>query len=169
MTPLNTTNGRSRFCPGMVNRSCSWAPYGMTSAIMTALSGIAGAAVSAAAPTTVAKSETYAYLTILYGSETGHSHELAEKLAAKAANKNISVKVVNMYDYNHKKIGEEENLAIIVSTHGEGDPPDMAADFHKFIKIMGDAESNGFIGSIYVSDSHISAGDNPVVGEPGSG
>ena len=34
---------------------------------------------------------------------------------------------------------------------------------------MGDAESNGFIGSIYVSDSHISAGDNPVVGEPGSG
>lgn len=97
------------------------------------LSGIAGAAVSAAAPTTVAKSETYANLTILYGSETGHSHELAEKLAAKAANKNISVKVVNMYDYNHKKIGEEENLAIIVSTHGEGDPPDMAADFHKFI------------------------------------
>lgn len=72
-------------------------------------------------------------LTILYGSETGRSQTLAEKLAEKAAFKNISANVFSMYDYNYKKLQEEENLAIIVSTHGEGDPPDMAEDFHKFI------------------------------------
>ncbi len=72
-------------------------------------------------------------LTILYGSETGRSQSLADKLAEKAAFKNISANVFSMYDYNYKKLNEEENLAIIVSTHGEGDPPDMAEDFYKFV------------------------------------
>lgn len=95
------------------------------------LSGISmkpASAVTAEAPT-VPQSK----LTILYGSETGHSHELAEKLAEKAVKKNIAATVFNMYDYNTKKLTEEDNIAIIVSTHGEGDPPDMAGDFHKFI------------------------------------
>lgn len=72
-------------------------------------------------------------LTILYGTETGNTKELADKLASKAAFKNINAKVVSLYDFNINKVGEEENLAILVSTHGEGDPPDMAEDFHKFI------------------------------------
>ena len=95
------------------------------------LSGINGKATLPLASSVLAKPQSQ--LTILYGSETGHSHELAEKLAEKAANKNIAATVINMYDYNTKKIGEEVNVAIIVSTHGEGDPPDMAGDFYKFI------------------------------------
>jgi sulfite reductase (NADPH) flavoprotein alpha-component len=95
------------------------------------LSGINGKATLPVASSVLAKPQSQ--LTILYGSETGHSHELAEKLAEKAANKNIAATVINMYDYNTKKIGEEINVAIIVSTHGEGDPPDMAGDFYKFI------------------------------------
>jgi sulfite reductase (NADPH) flavoprotein alpha-component len=38
-----------------------------------------------------------------------------------------------MYDYNPRKLKEEEHVAVIVSTHGEGEPPAMAEDFHKFI------------------------------------
>jgi sulfite reductase (NADPH) flavoprotein alpha-component len=72
-------------------------------------------------------------LTVLYGTETGNSKELAEKLAVKAGFKNISANVVSMYDFNYKKLKEEENIAIIVSTHGEGDPPDMADDFYKYL------------------------------------
>lgn len=95
------------------------------------LSGVHGKPVS---PVTAAlPAVPQSKLTILYGSETGHSHELAEKLAEKAANKNIAATVFSMYDYNTKKLTEEDNIAIIVSTHGEGDPPDMASDFHKFI------------------------------------
>lgn len=74
-----------------------------------------------------------ANLTILYGTETGNAKALADILAEKALFKNISATVLSMYDYNYKKLNEEENLAIIVSTHGEGDPPDMAEDFHKYI------------------------------------
>lgn len=72
-------------------------------------------------------------LTILYGSETGNSKTQAEKLAEKASFKNIAATVYSMYDYNYKKLKDEENVAIVVSTHGEGDPPDMADDFYKFI------------------------------------
>ena len=58
-------------------------------------------------------------LTIIYGSETGRSQSLAEMLAEKAAFKNISANVLSMYDYDYKNLKEEENLAIIVSTHGK--------------------------------------------------
>ncbi len=96
---------------------------------MAALDGEAAPVQVAESAAPVAKTN----LTILYGSETGRSQTLAEKLAEKATFKNISANVFSMYDYNYKKLQEEENLAIIVSTHGEGDPPDMAEDFHKFI------------------------------------
>ncbi len=77
--------------------------------------------------------ETSANLTILFGTETGRSEALAAKLAEKATGKNIKVHVVSMYDYNPRKLKEENNIAVIVSTHGEGEPPAMAEDFHKFI------------------------------------
>ena len=35
------------------------------------------------------------------------------------------------FDVN--KLKEDENLAVIVSTHGEGEPPDMAEDFYSYI------------------------------------
>jgi sulfite reductase (NADPH) flavoprotein alpha-component len=72
-------------------------------------------------------------LTILYGTETGHSQGLAEKLGEKASFKGIDARVLSLYDYNYKKLNEEDNVAIIVSTHGEGDPPDMAEDFYKYV------------------------------------
>lgn len=79
------------------------------------------------------KIESDLKLTILFGTETGNSQELAEKLAEKAAFRQINASVFSMYDYNFEKLPEEDNLAIIVSTHGEGEPPDMADDFYKFI------------------------------------
>ncbi len=82
---------------------------------------------------TIVQTSTLANLTILYGTETGNANEVAKKLAEKAKFKNISVTVANMYDYDPKKLKDEENVAIIVSTHGEGERPDMAEEFHKFV------------------------------------
>ncbi len=93
---------------------------------------INGAGISSLSAVTSAP-ESKINLTILYGSETGNAKTQADKLAEKASFKNITATVYSMYDYNYKKLKEEENVAIIVSTHGEGDPPDMAEDFHKFI------------------------------------
>ena len=74
-----------------------------------------------------------ASLTILYGTETGNSKKIAELLSQKAKEANISAKVYSLYDYKHKTLKTEQNLAIIVSTHGQGIPPDMAEDFHTYI------------------------------------
>lgn len=90
-----------------------------------------GQPVVAAAPE--AQPESLLNLTILFGTETGHSETLAEKLREKATFRNINAKVVSLYDFNYKKLNEEDNVAVIVSTHGEGDPPDMAEDFHKYV------------------------------------
>jgi sulfite reductase (NADPH) flavoprotein alpha-component len=92
-----------------------------------------GKTVIVSEPVAQKSSASLANLTVLYGTETGKSKELAEKLAEKAAFRNISATVINMYDYELKKLSHEENLAIIVSTHGEGDPPDMAEDFYKYV------------------------------------
>ena len=87
------------------------------------------AAVAAVAVT----AKTRTRLLILFGTDTGRSEALAVKLAKKSEAQNIDVKVISMYDYNPRKLKEEKNIAVIVSTHGEGEPPAMAEDFHKFI------------------------------------
>lgn len=73
-------------------------------------------------------------LTILYGTHTGHSEELAQKLAEKAGQKGITTKVSSLDDYKVRDLNKEENLALIVSTHGEGEPPLMAEALHEFVK-----------------------------------
>ncbi len=88
---------------------------------------------TAAVPATVVHSETQNKLLILFGTDTGRSEALARKLAKKSAELNIEAQSISMYDYNPRKLKEEEHLAVIVSTHGEGEPPAMAEDFHKFV------------------------------------
>jgi sulfite reductase (NADPH) flavoprotein alpha-component len=98
------------------------------------LAGMNGGTVQTEAPeAAVAAKTTTANLTILYGTETGNARELANKLKEKALFKNAAVNLLSMYDFDPKKLKEEENVAIIVSTHGEGEPPDMAEDFHRFV------------------------------------
>ncbi|ENH98173.1 sulfite reductase (NADPH2) flavoprotein [Gracilibacillus halophilus YIM-C55.5] len=72
-------------------------------------------------------------VTILYGSETGNSQMLAEQLADKTNELNRTTTVSAMDDFKPKKLKEVEDLLIITATHGEGDPPDNAIQFHEFL------------------------------------
>lgn len=72
-------------------------------------------------------------LTVLYGTHTGRCKNLAEKLCKIATTRGIDCKIHPMDDYRTKQLKEEKNLFIIVSTHGEGEPPEMAEDFHEFM------------------------------------
>ena len=70
-------------------------------------------------------------LTVLYGTESGNSESLAD-LTVKAANTiGFKAKAVNMADIKVAKLRDIENLLVIVSTWGEGDPPETAADFYQ--------------------------------------
>ena len=72
-------------------------------------------------------------LTILFGSQTGNGEELAELLTARARERGYAPDLKNMADYKKSALKGEQHLLIVVSTHGEGDPPDTALELHDFI------------------------------------
>jgi sulfite reductase (NADPH) flavoprotein alpha-component len=72
-------------------------------------------------------------LTVLYGTHTGRSKTIAEKLAETLANRGVEVKSIALDEYKTRQLSSETDVVIIVSTDGEGEPPAMAEDFHAFI------------------------------------
>ncbi|CAM4003853.1 assimilatory sulfite reductase (NADPH) flavoprotein subunit [Saccharibacillus endophyticus] len=72
-------------------------------------------------------------VTILFGSQTGNGSGLAKKLAKRLDEQHVKTEVLSMSDFKPANLKKLENLLIIVSTHGEGDPPDNALAFHEFI------------------------------------
>ncbi len=72
-------------------------------------------------------------ITILYGSQTGNSRGLAKKAAAELEKHGFKTTVAAMNQFKPQKLKKVETLLIIVSTHGEGEPPDNAVSFHEFL------------------------------------
>lgn len=72
-------------------------------------------------------------LTILYGSESGNAETLALKAKKLAAKQNFDARVVDMADADLATLAKAKNLIVYISTWGEGDPPQRAADFYKAI------------------------------------
>ncbi|MFK8028755.1 MAG: assimilatory sulfite reductase (NADPH) flavoprotein subunit [Gammaproteobacteria bacterium] len=66
------------------------------------------------------------HLTILYGSQTGNGQHIAEQLHKDAQSAGLATKLVNMADFKARDIAKESWVAIVISTHGEGDAPDDA-------------------------------------------
>ena len=75
-------------------------------------------------------------LTILYGSESGNAESLADQTAKAAKAKGIKTKVLSMGDIKPAKLKGVQNLLVLVSTWGEGDPPENSVDFYQ--GFMGD-------------------------------
>lgn len=73
-------------------------------------------------------------LTILYGTETGNSKGLAKALAEAAQQQGIASTLADMSDYKTRRLKEEQDLLVISSTHGEGDPPQSAVAFFEFLE-----------------------------------
>ncbi|MEM9237073.1 MAG: flavodoxin domain-containing protein, partial [Verrucomicrobiota bacterium] len=69
-------------------------------------------------------------LTVLYGTESGNSEELAVLSAKVAKKRGFKPAVKNMAEISPDDLGKVENLLVIVSTWGEGDPPEAAVSFH---------------------------------------
>lgn len=73
-------------------------------------------------------------LTVLYGTETGNSRGLAKAVAEAAEQQGIVAAVSDMADYKTRKLKDEQDLLVITSTHGEGDPPQSAVAFFEFLE-----------------------------------
>jgi sulfite reductase (NADPH) flavoprotein alpha-component len=69
-------------------------------------------------------------LTILFGSQTGTAESLAKKAAKEAGKRGFAATVLDMAQTDVAKLAAEKNVLVIVSTYGEGEPPDTAKNLH---------------------------------------
>jgi len=100
--------------------------------------GTASIAVPEAAPALAAAAPSAAPavskdVTVLFGSQTGNSSGLAKKMTKKLEEQGYQITLSSMKDFKPNNLKKLSNLLIIVSTHGEGEPPDSAISFHEFL------------------------------------
>src|SRR5690349_17350224 len=71
-------------------------------------------------------------VSILYGTETGNSKALALRFSQTAKREGQPTKLVSLDQYRPEDLAKEENVLIIISTHGEGEPPASAKRFFDY-------------------------------------
>jgi sulfite reductase (NADPH) flavoprotein alpha-component len=82
----------------------------------------------------VADAGTTPTLTIVYGSQTGNARRVAETLASKSEAAGLAVRLLRADSYPTRELKNERHLYIVISTQGEGDPPDDALALVEFIR-----------------------------------
>ena len=90
---------------------------------------LAGAAQPALAPAAQAAPS----LTIISASHTGNGRKISEKLLAAVQAAGVQARMVKAGDYQPREIAKEKLLYIVISTHGDGDPPDEARGIYEFL------------------------------------
>jgi sulfite reductase (NADPH) flavoprotein alpha-component len=84
-------------------------------------------------PSSITEQVVSKEVTILFGSQTGNAQGLAEDLSGKLEKHGFQVALSSMNDFKPNRIKKVQNLLILASTHGEGDPPDNALSFYEFL------------------------------------
>jgi sulfite reductase (NADPH) flavoprotein alpha-component len=94
------------------------------------LAGFQAARGERAAPAPAAPPASKAKLTVLYGTESGNSEALAGAARKAASRLGFAAKMLDMADATPASLNGENNLLVIASTWGEGDPPQRAEAFY---------------------------------------
>jgi sulfite reductase (NADPH) flavoprotein alpha-component len=89
------------------------------------LAGLAAAQPDDEAPTGVPTLTA----TVLYGTQTGNSEELAERAAAMLADHGLGAALAALDDVSLEELAAASHLLVITSTYGEGEMPDNAELF----------------------------------------
>ncbi|HMM76816.1 MAG TPA: assimilatory sulfite reductase (NADPH) flavoprotein subunit [Gammaproteobacteria bacterium] len=88
----------------------------------------------AGAPARAAEApRTVPTLTILYASQTGNGKGVAQRALDAATAQGIAARLVNLADFNPRQVKQERAVLLVVSTHGDGDPPDDALALHRLL------------------------------------
>ncbi|WP_185860497.1 diflavin oxidoreductase [Blattabacterium cuenoti] len=72
-------------------------------------------------------------ITLVYGTETGNAKNLAFDIHQKIKKEKLQIKLINLDQYCLNDLEKEDYFFIIMSTHGEGNPPSSAKSFYDFI------------------------------------
>ncbi|TWO09830.1 Sulfite reductase [NADPH] flavoprotein alpha-component [Bacillus licheniformis] len=122
----------NRLLPTLTASQKAWLS-GYLAAVQTADAAAALETLPAEAPAASPVQPVSKEVTILFGSQTGNAQGLAENAAKTLTERGFQVTVSSMSDFKPNQLKKLKNLLIVVSTHGEGDPPDNALSFHEFL------------------------------------
>ncbi|UOQ76846.1 flavodoxin domain-containing protein [Hymenobacter sp. 5516J-16] len=117
---------------GLTDRQLLWLSGYLYGRVGADTDAAVSAPATAAAPVTAATPAAPS-LTILYGSQTGNSKKAAGIVAEAARQRGLVASVRDMNDYPTKDLKTEQQLLVVVSTQGEGDPPIAAEELHQFL------------------------------------
>lgn len=123
----------NKILPGLTGEQRFWLSGYLTAAPFEGLAEAGAALQTAPAPQALLPVATKE-ITVLYGTQTGNSQGLAEQFSKQLEERAYDVKTSSMSDFKPRDLKKLSNLIIIVSTHGEGDPPDDTLQFHEFLK-----------------------------------
>ena len=91
-------------------------------------------------------------LDILYATQTGNAEEVAQNLSSLAKNKGFIVNINEMNHYSMDQFRKLKNVAIVTSTFGEGEVPEMGIEFWKDLESSTIKISNLKYGLIALGD-----------------
>lgn len=81
-------------------------------------------------------------LTVLYGTESGNSEGLASQLLTQAKQNGYKARLLNMADASLASLQDAGRLLVVVSTWGDGEPPESAEGFYNEL-MKGEAALDG--------------------------
>ena len=92
-------------------------------------------------------------LDILYATQTGNAEEVAQNLSKMATSQGFLVNLNEMNYHNLDTFRQLRNVAIVTSTYGEGEVPEMGIDFWNELKSSKVTMPNLKYGLIALGDS----------------
>ncbi|MFC0328638.1 assimilatory sulfite reductase (NADPH) flavoprotein subunit [Paenibacillus sepulcri] len=124
----------NRLLPSLTESQRIWLSGYLAASSQTAAAAVAApAAVPTAALAAIAEPVAAREVTVLFGSQTGNCNGLAKKLSKKLEEQGLTVSLSSMADFKPNNLKKVQDLLLLVSTHGEGDPPDNAISFYEFL------------------------------------
>ncbi len=73
-------------------------------------------------------------MTILYATQSGNARSVAEALAENATGRGFAPRLVSAEQYRPRDLAKERLLVVVISTQGEGEPPESAQELFKYLK-----------------------------------
>lgn len=96
-------------------------------------SAVAPSLVAVPNPATAATAAPSRPATILFGSQTGNAERIATQFYEQCQQAGLNVRLVRADRFTTRELKDEELLFIVISTQGEGDPPDDSIGFVEFL------------------------------------
>lgn len=84
-------------------------------------------------PLAIEQPQTGDLVTVLYASQTGNARAVAEALAEASESRGINTRLLSVNELKPRELVKEKLLLLVVSTHGEGEPPESAVELYRFL------------------------------------